>query len=92
MWNSSGCLETCRLHVRSGWRLPGGHEPVCCSLGTCAASGSDPTLRPAQCASDLSCHLDSSVSTMILEDVMWRSETYVSDLSHQNATRIIYSH
>jgi hypothetical protein len=41
------------------------------SLGTCAASGHDPTLRLAQCCSVLSCHLDSSVSVMILENVMW---------------------
>jgi hypothetical protein len=34
-------------------------------LGTCAASGSDPTLRPAQCDSDLSCHLYFGVTTII---------------------------
>jgi hypothetical protein len=61
-------------------------------LGTCAASGSDPTLRPVQCDSVASCHLDSSVSVMIPENVMWREEAYVSDASHRNATRLIYSH
>jgi hypothetical protein len=61
-------------------------------LGTCAASGSDPTLRPAQCCSVLSCHLDSSVFVMIPEIVMWRDEAYVSDASHRNATRLIYSY
>jgi hypothetical protein len=61
-------------------------------LGTCAASGSDPTLRPAQCCSVLSCRLDSSVSVRIPENVMWRDEAYVGDASHQNATHSIYSH
>jgi hypothetical protein len=61
-------------------------------LGTCAALGSDPTLWPAQCDSVASCHLDSSVSVMIPENVMWRDEAYVSDASHRNATRLIYSH
>jgi hypothetical protein len=61
-------------------------------LGTCAASGPDPTLWPAQCCSVLSCHLDSSVSVMILENVMWRNDAYVSDASHRNATHLIYSH
>jgi hypothetical protein len=61
-------------------------------LGTCAASGSNPTLWPVQCCSVMSCRLDSSVSVMIPENVMWRDEAYVSDASHRNATRLIYSH
>jgi hypothetical protein len=61
-------------------------------LGTCATSSSDPMLWPAQCCSVLSCRLDSSVSVMIPENVMWRDEAYVGDASHRNATRLIYSH
>jgi hypothetical protein len=61
-------------------------------LGTCAASGFGPMLRPAQRCSVLSCRLESSVSVMIPENVMWRDETYVSDVSHRNGTRWIYSH
>jgi hypothetical protein len=34
-------------------------------IGTCAALGSVPTLRPVLCASDLSCHLDFGVTTII---------------------------
>jgi hypothetical protein len=38
---------------RTGSRLnpAGGREPVCCLLGTCAALGLAPMLRPVQCAS-----------------------------------------
>jgi hypothetical protein len=61
-------------------------------LETCAASSPDPTLRPVQCCSVLSYHLDSSASVMILENVMWRDGACVSDVSHRNATRLIYSH
>jgi hypothetical protein len=39
-------------------------------LGTCAALGSDPTLRLARCCSVMSCRLDSLVSVMILENIM----------------------
>jgi hypothetical protein len=61
-------------------------------LGTCAALGSNPMLRPAQRSSFLSCRLDSSVSVMIPENFMWRDEAYVSDASHQNGPHCIYSH
>jgi hypothetical protein len=61
-------------------------------LGSCAALGSDPTLRLAQCDSVLSCRLDTSVSVMILENIMWQDGAYVSDASHRNATHWIYSH
>jgi hypothetical protein len=53
-------------------------------LGTCAALGSDPTLRPAQCDSDLSCHLDFGVTTIITSRVIMRGGlAYVSGTSHQ---------
>jgi hypothetical protein len=44
-------------------------------LGTCGASGSDPTLRKAQGDSDLSCHFDYSVSAIIPENVKWRDDS-----------------
>jgi hypothetical protein len=62
------------------------------SFGTCATLGSDPTLWPAQCCSVMSCRLDSSVSVMIPDNVMWQDEAYVTDESHQNATHLICSH
>jgi hypothetical protein len=53
-------------------------------LGTCASSGSDPTLRPVQCDSDLFCHLDFGVTTIITSRVVMRgSLAYVSGMSHQ---------
>jgi hypothetical protein len=48
-------------------------------------------LRPAQCASDQSCHFDSSVSVMIPEDVTWRDEAYVSDVSHRSAMHDLFA-
>jgi hypothetical protein len=53
-------------------------------LGTCAASGSDPTLRPAWCDTDLSCHLDFGVTTIITSRVVMRGGlACISGTSHK---------
>jgi hypothetical protein len=80
--NPSGRLETCRLQVQSSWRLLSGREPVRCPLGTCATSGLDPMLRPAQCASGQSYHFDLGITAVITSRViMWGGLVYVSDAS-----------
>jgi hypothetical protein len=53
-------------------------------LRTCAALGSDPMLRPAQCCSVLSCHLDFGVTTTIISRIIMRGRLeYVSGASRQ---------
>jgi hypothetical protein len=68
--------------------------PVGCSLGTCAALGSDPMLRPVQRDRDWSCRLDFGVRAIIITSrVVVRSGlAYVSGTSHRNNTRWIYLH
>jgi hypothetical protein len=52
-------------------------------IGTCAVSGSVPTLWPAQCVSDLSCRLDFGVTTIITSRVVMQGRlVYVSGTSH----------
>jgi hypothetical protein len=80
LWPFRDVLAPDLIRLVAAWQSQAGS----CSLGTCAASGSDPTLRPAQCASDLSCRLDFGVTTVITSRViMWGRLVYVSDASHR---------
>jgi hypothetical protein len=64
--------------------------PVGRSLGTCATSGSDPTLWPVQCDSVLSCHFDFGVTTTINFRIVMRGGlTCVSGVSRQFLPRSV---
>jgi hypothetical protein len=53
-------------------------------LGTCAVSGPDPTLWPAQCCTVLSCHLNFGVTAIITSRIIMRGKlAYVSSTSCQ---------